>query len=391
LQVKSKEDGRGNLTTAETTDLYSKPGVATRKRIIVGAEGTSAAGWISTEAKLLNLLAPSDWASLYEPESLDAILAEHVWEHLSFKEGLIAAKTCMKFLKSGGCVRVAVPDGLHPNPDYIQWVKVDGKGPGAADHRVLYTYKTLRKVFEDAGFRVVLLEYYDEEGYFHFKNWDPKDGMIRRSRRFDDRNQNGSLNYTSIIMDAFKEPNRDVGQADYPPEELGGQFSPWTALPNFGPLAPTENSLHLLDSLQGIKALEIGCGNGYSLRYLAQRGAAEIWGLDRSASQIAEAHEVLTEYRDRIHLFRAPMETNPGIPASYFDLILSIYALGFTSELAATLGLIARYLKPGGALIVSDEHPVFSCLTLKNELLVFDEAYTLEDAHEKEEETALQS
>jgi hypothetical protein len=42
-----------------------------------------------------------------------------------------------------------------------------------------------------------------------------------------------------------------------------------TALPEYGPLAPTEDSLRLLDSTSGQRVLELGCGSGHSLLYLA--------------------------------------------------------------------------------------------------------------------------
>ena len=51
-----------------------------------------------------------------------------------------------------------------------------------------------------------------------------------------------------------------------------------TALPEYGPLAPTEASLALLDGESQRRVLELGCGSGHSLRYLAERGAQELWG-----------------------------------------------------------------------------------------------------------------
>ena len=135
---------------------------------------------------------------------MDAILAEHVWGHLTPAQGRIAAATCFKYLRSGGYVRAAVPDGLHPDPAYIARVRVNGSGEGAADHKILYTNATFRAVFEDAGFHVQLLEYFDETGAFHQQPWEIEAGMIHRSRRFDERNADGQPNYTSIILDAHK-------------------------------------------------------------------------------------------------------------------------------------------------------------------------------------------
>jgi predicted SAM-dependent methyltransferase len=59
----------------------------------------------------------------------------------------------------------------------------------------------LNNVFEKVGFRVELYEYYDEKAKFHFKEWNPKDGMIHRSRRYDRRNQHGDVRYTCIVLE----------------------------------------------------------------------------------------------------------------------------------------------------------------------------------------------
>lgn len=173
-------------------------------RMVVGASGHFPPGWLCTELETLNLLRPDDWAGIFDENSIDAILAEHVWEHLSEREGVVAARTCHRFLRPGGYVRAAVPDGLHPDAEYIDSVKPGGSGAGADDHKVLYTCETFERVFKEAGFTTKMLEYHDADGRFQFIDWDPRDGFIRRSRRFDPRNQGGSTKYTSIILDAVK-------------------------------------------------------------------------------------------------------------------------------------------------------------------------------------------
>ncbi len=154
--------------------------------------------------EFLNLLAPGDWDRLVNPDSLDAILAEHVWEHLSADDARDAARICHKYLRPGGYLRVAVPDGLHPDPGYIESVRVGGTGAGAADHKQLYRYDSFAAVFKSAGFEVRHYEHFDESGRFDFREWDPRDGMIWRSMRFDERNRDGNPNYTSIVLDAVK-------------------------------------------------------------------------------------------------------------------------------------------------------------------------------------------
>jgi len=173
-------------------------------KIVVGSAGIYESGWIPTYMDMLNVLKRSDWNNYFRPGSIDAILAEYVWEHLSMEEGIIAAKNCYHFLKKDGYLRVTVPYGFHPDPSYVDYVKINGTGPGSEDHKVLYTYKTFSKIFTQAGFKLELLEYFDENGQFRFINWDPDNGLIHRSKRFDTRNKNGNLNYTSIILDAIK-------------------------------------------------------------------------------------------------------------------------------------------------------------------------------------------
>lgn len=173
-------------------------------RIIVGSSGVTAEGWIGTDVEYLNLVKDSDWSSFFETNSLEAILAEHVWEHLAPEQAHIAANNCFRYLRSGGYVRAAVPDGMHPDPDYISRVCVNGGGDGADDHKVLYTYKTFGSVFEAAGFQVQFLEHFDEDHTFREQPWETHAGMIHRSRRFDERNANRPLSYTSIILDARK-------------------------------------------------------------------------------------------------------------------------------------------------------------------------------------------
>jgi len=166
---------------------------------VIGASGVFDAGWTPTDHDQLNLLREQSWGAYVSPGSIDAILAEHVWEHLTLEQGKSAAAICYRYLKPGGYIRVAVPDGLHPDAAYREYIKVDGEGGGEfGGHKVVFTYRDLAGVFESAGFTAQLLEYHDEAGTLHATEWDPAEGMIHRSARFDPR---GAI---SIVLDARK-------------------------------------------------------------------------------------------------------------------------------------------------------------------------------------------
>ena len=176
-------------------------------RIIIGAGKTAYPGWISTQENELNLLNAEDFARMFADQKPAAFLAEHVWEHMTFEEGCLAAQNCFDYLQDGGYIRVAVPDRNFRNEWYQNMVKVGGNGDPthpAFTHKILYDYKTLAQVFRQAGFEVEMLEWCDEAGCFHYKYWNEQDGKIGRSLRFDTRNQNGSLGMVSIILDAKK-------------------------------------------------------------------------------------------------------------------------------------------------------------------------------------------
>ena len=145
-------------------------------------------------------------------------------------------------------------------------------------------------------------------------------------------------------------------------DRVAPRFHGRTALPVYGPLAPTEETLGLLELVPGMRVLELGCGSGHSLRWLAERGAGELWGLDLSPVQLGHAAETLREHAARVRLVESPMEADAPIPQGHFDLVLSVYALGWTTDLGATLRRAAAYLRPGGCLVFSGEHPAYSCL-----------------------------
>ncbi|ACB75052.1 conserved hypothetical protein [Opitutus terrae PB90-1] len=173
-------------------------------RLVIGSERQDMPGWIRTDIEYLNILRPEDWARYFEPDTIDALLAEHVWEHLTVAEGIAASHLCFRYLRTGGRLRLAVPDGFHPDPTYLDCVRPGGTGSGADDHKVLYTHQTLRSALAAVGFEVELLEYFDAAGVHHARPWDPADGMIQRSARFDPRNAGGRLCYTSLLVDAYK-------------------------------------------------------------------------------------------------------------------------------------------------------------------------------------------
>ncbi|WP_230284766.1 methyltransferase domain-containing protein [Deinococcus sp. 23YEL01] len=179
--------------------------------VMIGAGEQRWDGWTPTQQADLNLLEPASFAAFFGNRRADAFLCEHVWEHLTVEEGERAARLVHTYLKPGGRLRVAVPDGHHPDPAYQALVAVNGPGP-AHDHRVLYTLATLTPVFTQAGFDVQPLEWWDADHTFHYADWDVLDGPVYRSRHLDHRNAafragRGAPGFSSLILDCHRPPD----------------------------------------------------------------------------------------------------------------------------------------------------------------------------------------
>jgi SAM-dependent methyltransferase len=163
--------------------------------------------------------------------------------------------------------------------------------------------------------------------------------------------------------------------------EVAHIFYGGTALPQYGPLAQTEDDLNLIDNLKGKAVLELGCGSGHSICYLAKvKEAEELWGVDLSQEQIRFTREILDKENISARLLLASMDENPGIPETHFDLVVSIYSLGWTPDLSRTLSLVYSYLKPGGQFIFSWEHPMYQCINYHDDIgsFVFTRPYLKE-------------
>lgn len=170
-------------------------------RIVIGTGETAYDGWIWTDKHVLDITQPADWEKLFEPESIDSLLSEHVLEHLTEAECRVALGEAYRYLKPNALFRLAVPDGYRRDPDYVAEIT-----PPRDGHKVVFTIDNLVPLLESVGFQVTPLEYFDADEQFHARPWDEREGHIKRSIRFDDQVafKRGDMYYTSIIIDARK-------------------------------------------------------------------------------------------------------------------------------------------------------------------------------------------
>jgi predicted SAM-dependent methyltransferase len=169
--------------------------------VILGAGPVAMPGWVATDSEVLDVTSSRAWKRLFAPGSIDRLMAEHLFEHLSDAECGRAFMACFRYLKSGGLLRIAVPDGNRKDTEYVEEVR-----PPKDGHQLLFTVDDLMQRLFRVGFRVTPLEYFDANEEFHCYPWNEEDGLIRRSARYDqqERFKRGTLCYTSLIVDARK-------------------------------------------------------------------------------------------------------------------------------------------------------------------------------------------
>ena len=111
----------------------------------------------------------------------------------------------------------------------------------------------------------------------------------------------------------------------------------------------------LLPDLGGIRALDLGCGDGELARWLRAHGAVSVVGVDLSRKMLRLARE---RTQDRaISFVRAGLE-EISFNRGAFDLVASSFALHYIQDYDAVMRRVAEWLSPGGVLVYSVEHPV---------------------------------
>lgn len=193
-------------------------------KIIIGARGTRQFGWDPLERLQLDMRNRADWEKLFAPDSLEAVLSEHVLEHLTTDDAQGAARNIFAFLAPGGFWRIAVPDANNPDPVYQEFCRPNGSErrkaefwtglltriaecPDEPGHKAHYNLKSISSLLSSVGFQVKPLEFYDEAGKLWLAPWDEQAGWIKRSSKSGfllmDRVLFGLWN-TSLIVDAIK-------------------------------------------------------------------------------------------------------------------------------------------------------------------------------------------
>ena len=154
--------------------------------------------------------------------------------------------------------------------------------------------------------------------------------------------------YRWLLTEQHVRVNRTSWDDDAPAWVERGRQD-WAADPIRWASGVPETSLNLLPNMDGMDAVELGCGSAYVSSWLVRRGARVV-GLDNSSRQLATAAMLQEEFDLRFPLIQADGEQLPFRDGS-FDFAISEYGVGLWCDPYRWVPECARVLRPGGRLV----------------------------------------
>jgi SAM-dependent methyltransferase len=113
----------------------------------------------------------------------------------------------------------------------------------------------------------------------------------------------------------------------------------------------------LLPDLRDKRVLDLGCGFGWHCRYARAQHARAVVGVDLSEKMLARAR---AETDDPGIEYRCIAIEDIDFGPAEFDVVLSSLALHYVERFDKVCRKVQHCLAPGGAFVLSVEHPVFT-------------------------------
>lgn len=115
--------------------------------------------------------------------------------------------------------------------------------------------------------------------------------------------------------------------------------------------------LEVMGAVNGLRVLDLGCGDAKLGQLLLERGCREYVGVEGSARMVAVARENLNHGQSKVH--HAQIE-DYSVWRGDFDLVVSRLAFHYVKDLLGALHAVRFCLSPGGRLVLTVEHPVLT-------------------------------
>jgi SAM-dependent methyltransferase len=181
--------------------------------------------------------------------------------------------------------------------------------------------------------------------------------LFRHLMEGDDATAEARIDEVRRIVSSDEEATYGIG-ADVPELDPRAGYARWAETYDRpgNPLVSVEQPVvwGLLDALPVGRALDAACGTGRHAAHLAERGH-EVTGVDGSPEMLELARERLPDVR----LLEGDLHALP-VDDGEFDLALCALALGHLENLSPAVSELARAVRVGGHVVLSDMHPAMS-------------------------------
>ena len=120
------------------------------------------------------------------------------------------------------------------------------------------------------------------------------------------------------------------------------------------PHPDTDRVVKLIGDADGSRILDLGCGTGRHIVYLARLGF-DVYGFDASPKALSMTQEWLNDEDLEATLFEHQMEDPFPYENNFFDTVISIQVIhhNLMKNIRKTINEIERVLRPGGILFVT--------------------------------------
>ena len=129
-----------------------------------------------------------------------------------------------------------------------------------------------------------------------------------------------------------------------------------TEVISYGPDLPTDADLRLCGDVRGKRVLDVGCGAGENAIAFALPGAHVI-AVDASTGQLQLARKLADAAEVRVEWHHGDAADLAFLRADSIDLAIAIGLLGEVDDVDRLLRQVQRVLRPGGAFVISLDHP----------------------------------
>jgi ubiquinone/menaquinone biosynthesis C-methylase UbiE len=117
--------------------------------------------------------------------------------------------------------------------------------------------------------------------------------------------------------------------------------------------------LQELAPVTGKHVLDLGCGEGYVSRLVAQAGAQSVFGIDISSEMVARAQQAATVAPCPMAFVSGNATTFQDFPRKEFDRVIAVFMVSYLScaEMTTVFRTVRSLLARGGRFIFTVPHP----------------------------------